>query len=292
MRKFGLVSLGALLVAGLVIAAAGTAVAHGRSDAPVVSSVSPDHGSVNGGTFVDIHGKNLDSFSAVYFNGVQVTASLRSNNTIEATSPAGTGTVPITVQTPDGTSASGPNNQFTYVTSPVIQNMSPRSGATIGGNRVTISGSDFLAVSSVDFGSQPGTGLDVVSSTVLTVITPANPVGPVAVTLLGSPDGTSPTPDPADVYTYALRVPKVTGLSTSSGTEGTPVNIYGTGFTKITGVAFGGTEVGSFTRVNSREITTTAPAGTGTVDVTVTNKDGTSVINEPDDEFTYENIVS
>jgi hypothetical protein len=292
MRKISLVSVGALLVAGLVISGAGTAVAHGRSDAPVVSSVSPDHGSVNGGTFVDIHGKNLNSFSAVYFNGVQVTASLRSNNTIEATSPAGTGTVPITVQTPDGTSTSGANSQFTYVTSPVIQNMSPRSGATIGGNRVTISGSDFLAVSSVDFGSQPGTGLDVVSSTVLTVLTPANPVGPVAVTLLGSPDGTSPTPDPADVYTYALRVPKVTGLNTSSGTEGTPVNIYGTGFTKITGVAFGGTEVSSFTRVNSREITTTAPAGSGTVDVTVTNKDGTSVINEPDDEFTYENIES
>jgi hypothetical protein len=292
MRKISLVSVGALLVAGLVISAAGTAVAHGRSDAPVVNSVTPDHGSVNGGTFVDIHGKNLNSFSAVYFNGVQVTASLRSNNTIEATSPAGTGTVPVTVQTPDGTSAGGSNSQFTYVTSPVIQNMSPRSGATIGGNRVTISGSDFLAVTSVDFGSQPGTGLDVVSSTVLTVLTPANPVGPVAVTLLGSPDGTSPTPDPADVYTYALRVPKVTGLGTSSGTEGTPVNIYGTGFTKITGVAFGGTEVSSFTRVNSREITTTAPAGTGTVDVTVTNKDGTSVINEPDDEFTYENIES
>jgi hypothetical protein len=292
MRKISLVSVGALLVAGLVISGAGTAVAHGRSDAPVVSSVSPDHGSVNGGTFVDIHGKNLNSFSAVYFNGVQVTASLRSNNTIEATSPAGTGTVPITVQTPDGTSASGPNNQFTYVTSPVIQNMSPRSGATIGGNRVTISGSDFSAVSSVDFGSQPGTGIDVMSATVLTIITPANPVGPVAVTLLGSPDGTSPTPDPADVYTYALRVPKVTGLGTSSGTEGTPVTIYGSGFTKITGVAFGGTEVGSFTRVSSHEITTTAPSGSGTVDVTVTNKDGTSVINEPGDQFTYDNIES
>ena len=78
-----------------------TAAAHGKSDAPVVKSVSPDHGSVNGGTFVDIHGSNLDSFSAVYFNGVPVTASLRSNNVIEATSPVGTGTSQITVQTPD-----------------------------------------------------------------------------------------------------------------------------------------------------------------------------------------------
>jgi hypothetical protein len=287
MRKCSLVSVGALLVAGLVITAGGTAVAHGRSDAPVVTSVSPDHGSVNGGTFVDIHGKNLDTYSAVYFNGVQVTASLRANNTIEATSPAGTGTSQITVQTPDGTSATGPNDVFTYVTSPAIQNLSPRNGASVGGNRVTVIGSDFSEVTSVDFGSQPGTDLDVVSSTVLTVLSPANPVGPVAVTLLGSPDGTSPTPDPADVFTYALRVPKVTGLSTNEGSEGTPVNIYGTGFKKATGVAFGGTEVGSFHVVNAREITTTAPAGSGTVDVTVTDKNGTSVINEPNDEFAY-----
>jgi hypothetical protein len=292
MRKFSLVSVGALLAAGLLITAAGTAAAHGKSDAPVVKSVSPDHGSVNGGTFVDIHGSNLDSFSAVYFNGVPVTASLRSNNVIEATSPVGTGTSQITVQTPDGTSATGPNDEFTYVTSPVIQNLAPKSGASIGGNKVTISGSDFTGVTTVDFGSQSGTGLDVVSSTVLTVLSPANPVGPVAVTLLGSPDGTSPTPDPADVFTYALRVPKVTGLSTSGGSEGTPVSIYGTGFKKVTGVAFGGTEVGSFTVVNSREITTTAPAGSGTVDVTVTNKDGTSVINEPGDQFTYSPPVS
>src|ERR1700683_2409243 len=41
MRKVSLVSVGAFLAAGLVITTAGTAAAHGKSDAPVVKSVSP-----------------------------------------------------------------------------------------------------------------------------------------------------------------------------------------------------------------------------------------------------------
>jgi hypothetical protein len=52
-------------------------------------------------------------------------------------------------------------------------------------------------------------------------------------------------------------------------------------------VDFGLNAAEPFTVVNSRTITTTAPAGSGTVDVTVTTPKGTSSVNPPGDSFTY-----
>ena len=100
------------------------------------------------------------------------------------------------------------------------------------------------------------------------------------------PDGTSPI-DPADQYTFALRVPKVTSVAPDVGTAGTEVTISGSGFTKVTAVDFGTTPAASYV-VNRRPktITAEAPSGSGTVDVTVTTSKGTSTVSSVD-EFTY-----
>jgi hypothetical protein len=79
------------------------------------------------------------------------------------------------------------------------------------------------------------------------------------------------------VYTY-VAVPALTSLSPTSGpvAGGNTVTLTGTGFTGATAVSFGATAATSFTVVSATQITAVAPAGTGTVQVTLTTVGGTS----------------
>jgi hypothetical protein len=56
---------------------------------------------------------------------------------------------------------------------PAISSISPASGAIAGGTQVTITGTNFSSDSVVDFGTVPGTSVTVVSSTQITVTSPA-----------------------------------------------------------------------------------------------------------------------
>ena len=80
-----------------------------------------------------------------------------SATSITATSPAGTGTVDVTVTTVGGTSATSPADQFTYVAAPTVTSISPTSGPTGGGTSVTITGTNLGGASAVDFGSNAAT---------------------------------------------------------------------------------------------------------------------------------------
>ncbi len=67
---------------------------------------------------------------------------------------------------------------------------------------------------------------------------------------------------------------------------GTSVVITGSNLTGATGVSFGSTAATSFTVNSATQITAKAPAGSGTVDVTVTTPGGTSSTSSAD-QFTY-----
>ena len=84
------------------------------------------------------------------------------------------------------------------------------------------------------------------------------------------------------------RRPSPTSISPNTGPAagGTPVTITGTNFTGATAVRFGSTRPTSFTVNSATSITATSPAGSGTVDVTVTNSGGTSATSSAD-QFTY-----
>jgi hypothetical protein len=83
-------------------------------------------------------------------------------------------------------------------------------------------------------------------------------------------------------------IPAVTALSPGSGpsVSGATVTITGTGFTGTTGVNFGSTPAAAFSVDSDTSISATTPAGSGTVDVTVTNPAGTSPTSSAD-QFTY-----
>ena len=83
--------------------------------APAVTAVSPASGPAAGGTAVTVTGTNLSggsvAFGTAAATGVSCTAS-----SCTATSPAGSGTVNVTVTTSAGTSATSAADQFTYTT--------------------------------------------------------------------------------------------------------------------------------------------------------------------------------
>ncbi len=80
--------------------------------------------------------------------------------------------------------------------------------------------------------------------------------------------------------------PIVTGISPSLGSAGDTVTIAGTNFTSATAVNFGAVPASSFSINSDTSITATVPAGTGIVDVTVTNAVGTSAVSGSD-QFSY-----
>jgi hypothetical protein len=257
---------------------------------PTVTGLSPTSGPAAGGTFVTISGTNFDNATGVDFGTTPATnETLINNNTITVDSPPGMGIVDVTVTTDTGTSPINPADLFTYTstTTPTVTGLSPTFGPAAGGTFVTISGTNFVDVTAVDFGTTPATGETVINSNTITVDSPPG-MGIVDVTVT-TDVGTSPT-NPADQFTY-LAAPTVTGVSPNSGplAGGTSVTITGTDLLGASAVYFSTTLATSFNVFSSTSITAVSPQGTspGPVDVTVTTPAGTSPINQPADQFTY-----
>jgi large repetitive protein len=260
-----------------------------RSVVPKVASVTPNHGAPTGGTIVQIKGSNLVSASAVDFGTTAASFVPRTKHLLQAVAPAGSGTVDIRVTTSAGTSAIGAGDEFSYVSTPVIQSVRPRLGSTLGGNQVTISGADFTGATAVDFGSTPATDFVVDSPNAITAVTPAHSAGTVDVSVTISGGSTSPI-DSADKYTFVLNLPEVTSVVFDVGNVagGEPVTITGRLFSSSATVAFGSTPAPSVTVKSQNTIVATAPPGSaGTVEVTVTTSKGTSALNSPIDDYMY-----
>ncbi|MGO9499742.1 MAG: IPT/TIG domain-containing protein [Solirubrobacteraceae bacterium] len=166
---------------------------------------------------------------------------------------------------------------------PTVTSVSPSAGPAAGGTSVTITGSHFTRATAVRFGSTPAASFVVDTATEITAISPAG-TGTVRVTV-STRAGTSCSP----AYFAYLPSPAVTGVSPSAGPAagGTSVTITGSYFTNATAVDFGAAPATSFTVDSDSQITANAPAGTGTVDVTVASLGGTSTTSSSD-EYTYE----
>ncbi|WP_373283944.1 IPT/TIG domain-containing protein, partial [Nocardia exalbida] len=121
----------------------------------------------------------------------------------------------------------------------------------------------------VSFGATPAVSFTVDSATQITAVSPAG-TGTVLVTATtagGTSNGVT--------YTY-VPVPTLATVVPSSGPEagGTTVVLTGTDLTGATAVSFGATPAASFTVDSATQITAVTPAGTATVQVTVTTVGG------------------
>jgi hypothetical protein len=251
---------------------------------PTVTSVSPTTGPAAGGTPVTITGTNFAGATAVKFGSATATYTVNSATQISATSPAGAGLVDVTVTTAGGTSATGASDQFTYISAPTVTAIAPTSGPAAGGTAVTITGTNFTGATAVKFG---GVAAGTFSVTNATHIAATSPLGSGVVDVTVTTAGGTSASTTADRFTY-LALPSVTSLTPNAGEMigGTAVIINGSNFTAATAVTFGATPATTYVVNSATQITAISPAGSSTVDVTVTSMGGTSSTSS-NDRFIY-----
>jgi alpha-tubulin suppressor-like RCC1 family protein len=256
---------------------------------PTVTGVSPGIGAAGGGTKVTISGSDLTGASEVHFGTTAATeVTAVSATEVTATAPPGSGTVHVTVTTPNGTSTANPSDRFIYQNLPTVTKLSPTSGPVAGGTAVTITGTEFTAASSVKFGGVEAAGYKVNSATSITAVAPAESAAIVDVTVTNTA-GTS-TITPKDHFKYT---PTIESVSPNAGpvAGGTSVTVTGTGFStvaKATAFKFGKSTPKSVSCSSSTTCTmiTSAAAAAGTVNVVATVNKAASPVS-PAATFTY-----
>ncbi|MFE1962706.1 IPT/TIG domain-containing protein [Streptomyces sp. NPDC059479] len=249
--------------------AAGAARPTAVAAAPVLNSVVPNVGPSAGSSSVTLNGSGFVGVTAVNFGATPaLTYTVNSAIQITATTPPGTGTVPVTVRVPGFTSNAV---NYTYAPTPTLTALSPSQGPSAGGTSVGLTGTGFTGVTAVTFGGTPATSYVVDSTTHITAVAPAGTGAvPVTVTTLGGTTG--------PVYYFYLGAPSLISVTPNQGASsgGTTVAISGTGLAGVTAVTFGGTPATSYVVDSATHITAVAPAGTGTVALTVTAPGGIS----------------
>jgi alpha-tubulin suppressor-like RCC1 family protein len=197
--------------------------------APSVSSVTPATGPQGGGTVVTIAGANFSGATAVDFGSSAASSfTVNSASSITAESPAGTGTVAVTVTTPVSTSATGAGDSFAYVPPPTLTRVKANKGPADGGTSLTISGSNFSGATAVDFGSSPASSFTVNSASSITAESPAASSGTVDISVT-TPSGTSAI---STRDHFKFESPTITAVSPNAGpiAGGTSVTVTGSGF--------------------------------------------------------------
>ncbi|WP_344447400.1 IPT/TIG domain-containing protein, partial [Kitasatospora nipponensis] len=208
-------------------------------------------------------GTGLSEVVTVAFGATPAAFTVLSDTTVVATAPAGSGTVQVTVTSPGGTSNGLP---YTYLSAPVVTTVAPNQGPTAGGTTVTVTGSGFTGATDVRFGSTPATTFTVVSGTQITAVAPPGGAGMVHLTVTTA-GGTSST------FYYYLNAPVLTSVVPTQGptSGGITLTLTGSGLSQASAVHFGAAAATSFTVVSDNQALATVPAGSGTVQVTVTS---------------------
>jgi hypothetical protein len=249
---------------------------------PVITGLSPEFGSLAGGTSVTVRGSNLGHPIAVRFgptNG-KITK-IVSPTEIVIESPAGTGVVNVVLTTPAGESSTGAATHYTYYGNPSVSSIEPNVGLADGGTTVYVKGRNLLGASVVRFGSAEARIVKVIGPGDVEVITPKG-IGVVEV-VVTTPIGTSPKSKTA-VYTYREGDPSISSVAPNQGsaTGGTSVTITGNNLLGATAVHFG-TVAGTIEKqVSLTELIVKSPAGQGTINVTVTTPVGMSKRTDAD----------
>ncbi len=162
---------------------------------------------------------------------------------------------------------------------PTITAVSPSQGATAGGYPVRITGTGFFPGSTVSFGGVPSPSVTVVSSSVITAVTPMRAPGTIEV-VVTIPGGKTSVPAnfSLDLFTF-VAPPTPTALDTTSGVNvgGTFVDLFGFSFLSGATVTVGGVPATNVTLVNSNQLSfRTPPGNVGAATVVVTNPGGQS----------------
>lgn len=187
------------------IAAGATPVPDGtRPPRPTIMAITPDAGSLGGGTDLRLVGTGLSKlpYSSIKFGlaGLQAVKIISSSATeLRIQTPAGpaTGSVPVWIASGLGTAT------FTYCCKDRSAGVVPAAGPSSGGTEVTILGRGFKRVTGVTFGHEPALYFRVDADTAITAVAPPQPVGTVAEVQVVFPSGEeSPLSEEFPVFEY------------------------------------------------------------------------------------------
>lgn len=267
-----------------------------KNPAPAVTCFDPVSGSTGGGDTLALTGNFLTG-STVTLDGIACTGV-----TVDATgkllgcvTPAhAQGVVALVVDNGHGHTTAG-TFQYGAATggAPSITSVTPNSGAAA--DSVIIDGANLSTVTAVRFGATAATSFTVDTPTAgrITAVAPAHAAGSVTIEV-DNPAGTSPH-TPQDRYTYTSvtppSAPNVISIDPTIGAAagGTPVTVEVDTSAGVTAVAFGATPATSVAIADATHVTCVSPAGSGVVDVRVTNGAGQSGVVAAD-SFTYVTI--
>jgi len=188
--------------------------------------------------------------------------------------------------------AIGADHTFTPVVGvlPTVTKLSAKKGPASGGTSVTITGTEFVAPFTVNFGTVQATTAHLNSPTSITVLAPPNTSGTVPVTVTTF-NGTSA---PSSKVQFKYENPTINSVGPAHGSKagGTSVTVTGSGFALGSGTTLlfkkaAGTSVNCS---STSECTVTSPAATkvGPVDVVAAIGKAKSKKVKPADVFTYE----
>ncbi|HSY61973.1 MAG TPA: T9SS type A sorting domain-containing protein, partial [Cytophaga sp.] len=229
-----------------------------------------------------ISGINLTAITQIKFQGVAAVTTGFTNNTDKSVTvvvPAGATTGKITVSTASGMSVLSAQTFTVGVATPVIAatGLSATSGQI--GSLLTITGTNLAGITAIQFQGAAAltTGFINNSATAVTVTVPADAaIGKITVTTAAG--GTSALS--TQTFTVIIPAPTIasTGLSATSGPEGSLLTITGTNLSGITQIKFSGATavISGFTNNTATSVTVTVPVGAITGKITVTTAGGTS----------------
>lgn len=244
----------------------GTAVSTGFTTIPppIVTGFMPTI--ATSGATITIEGVNFVGVRRVSFGGIEPRSfTVLSPTQITAVVATGaTGSVAVTT-TAGTASLSG----FTYVAPPTITGFTPANAGA--GTAVTISGTNFISVSTVSFGGVTAASFTVVSPTQIIAVLATNANNQSGDIALTTPGGTVSKSG----FTF-IPPPMVTGFTPTSAGPGALVSISGQHFIGATLVRFGGVTAASFTVVADTLITAeiTSAGASGSISVTSTGGTG------------------
>ena len=159
---------------------------------PAVTGISPTTAPNIGGTPVSLTGSGFTGATLVKFANLAATfVIVVSDSHITCVTPSHPlGAFHTTVTTPQGTSPKTSADLITFFAVPVVSQISSKRGPTAGGTTISITGAGFTGATTVSFGATPGTGLVVISDTLVTIVSPPGASGAVQITVT-TPNGTS-----------------------------------------------------------------------------------------------------
>ncbi len=228
---------------------------------PQISNISPTSGPA--GTLVTVTGTGFVDVTDVAVGGISAVVVYANAASIVIKVPVGTAGGPVTVS---NAIATGASPMSFSVSGPQIASISPASG--VPGDRVTISGSAFVEVTSVKFG---GVQAEILYSSVtaLQVLVPAGAqTGAVTVT---NYLGTVSSP-----VNFEVLTPTIASFSPTSGTAGTRVTISGTSFSGLQSVTFNGVPA-EINAATATKIWVRVPTGASTGPIAVQTAAGSTV---------------